>query len=174
MTGDARLPVDSDVVDSERLPRRTRARELTAQVRQVLASRWDILLVIAAGGSLGAASRWGVGQALPHTDRDFPWATFLVNVSGCLALGLLMVVLLDVWPSARYLRPFLGVGLLGGYTTFSTYALEVRDLLAAGRQDVAGLYLTGSLAAGLVAVWAGIATGRLVLLATPAARRPPP
>ena len=97
-------------------------------------SRSDILLVVAAGGALGSLGRWGVGHLLPWTVDRFPWATFLENVSGAFALGILMVLLLDLWPPNRYARPFLGVGVLGGYTTFSTYALEIRDLLAAGRR----------------------------------------
>lgn len=142
-----------------------------AQARRAVGSRWDILLAVSAGGALGAAARWGMEQALPLAGEAFPWATFLVNVSGCFALGLLMVFVVDVWSSSRYLRPFLGVGLLGGYTTFSTYALETRSLLATGRQDVAGLYLFGSLAAGLAAVWLGIVGGRLTLLGAATVRR---
>lgn len=71
-----------------------------------------------------------------------------------------MVFLLDVWPPHRYLRPFLGVGLLGGYTTFSTYMLESRDLLVGGHEATPVAYLAGSLAAGLVAVWVGILSAR--------------
>jgi CrcB protein len=123
-------------------------------------SRWDVLLVIAAGGALGSLARWGVGELMPWSGEGFPWATFLENVSGSLVLGALMVFLLDVWPPHRYLRPFLGVGLLGGYTTFSTYVLEARHLLAGGHAPVAMAYLGGSLAAGLAAVWLGIATAR--------------
>lgn len=167
----ARLPVDPDVVGAARHRGRARARYLSGQARSAILARWDILLFIAAGGSLGAVARYGIGQAMPHTSREFPWATFVINVSGCLALGLLMVFVLDVWASSRYVRPFFGVGLLGGYTTFSTYTLETRDLLVAGRQDLAGFYLLGSLAAGLTAVWLGIVIGRLTLLGTNSLRR---
>ena len=70
--------------------------------------------------------------------QGFPWAIFAVNVSGSFVLGLLMVYVLDVWPPRRFLRPFLAVGLIGGYTTFSTYAGGVMgaqsDLEAARRQ----------------------------------------
>ena len=75
--------------------------------------------------------------------EGFPWATFIENVSGGFLLGVLMVFLLDVWLPHRYLRPFLGVGVLGGYTTFSTYMLESRDLLAGGRAATAFAYLAG-------------------------------
>ena len=129
-------------------------------VRGLLRDRWDVLLVISAGGALGSLGRWGVGELLPWRGSGFPWATFLVNISGAFALGLLMVLVLEVWPPSRYVRPFVGVGLLGGYTTFSAYALETRELLAAGELPTALAYLFGSLAAGLVAVWLGIALAR--------------
>lgn len=129
--------------------------------------RWDILLVVAAGGSLGAGARWAIAEALPRSAGSLPWATFLVNVTGCFALGALMVFVIDVVQSSRHLRPFVGVGLLGGYTTFSTYALEARDLLVAHHQAVAASYLAGSVAAGLLAVWLGVVTARLLLLARP-------
>jgi CrcB protein len=99
---------------------------------------------------------------LPWSGDRFPWATFLENVSGALALGVVMVLLLDVWPPSRYARPFLGVGVLGGYTTFSTYALEGRGLLAGGRPGMAITYLGVSLLGGLVAVWLGGSSVRLV------------
>jgi CrcB protein len=152
------VPVDPDVLPSERSAPRTRANGWVS----VLRSRWDILLVVAAGGALGSIARWGLGRAVPWSADRFPWATFLENVSGALALGILMVLLLDVWPPSRYARPFLGVGVLGGYTTFSTYALESRDLLAGGRPGLAFTYLGVTLLAGLVAVWLGGSCVRLV------------
>lgn len=126
-----------------------------------LRSRWDVLLVIGAGGALGSLARWGVGELVPSSGESFPWATFIENVSGGFALGVLMVFVLDVWPPRRYLRPFLGVGLLGGYTTFSTYMLDTRRLLADDQIATAFTYLGGSLLAGLAAVWLGIASARL-------------
>jgi CrcB protein len=129
-----------------------------------LRSRRDVLLVIGAGGALGSLARWGVGALVPWTSDTFPWATFIENVSGGFALGVLMVFVLDVWPPHRYLRPFLCVGFLGGYTTFSTYMLETRHLLADDQIATAFTYLGGSLMAGLAAVWVGIASARLAAL----------
>lgn len=143
-----------------------------------LGPRWDVLIAIAAGGALGSLARWGVGELVPWSGTEFPWATFIENVSGGFALGVLMVFVLDVSPPHRYLRPFLGVGLLGGYTTFSTYMLDARHLLAEGQVPAAFAYLGGSLLAGLVAVWTGIAVARLVALRPPrpqqSARPEPP
>lgn len=128
-----------------------------------LRSHWDVLLVIGAGGALGSLARWGVGQLLPWSGDAFPWATFVENISGGLALGMLMVFVLDVWPPHPYLRPFLGVGLLGGYTTFSTYMLESRELLVGGETATAFTYLAGSLVAGLASVWLGIFSARAAI-----------
>jgi len=136
---------------------------VTKQARRALAGRWDILLAIAAGGALGSLARWGLGEALSPARGSFPWATFLENVSGGFALGVLMVFAVDVWPPSRYVRPFLGVGVLGGFTTFSTYLLDTRTLVVADRAPLAAVYLFGTLAAGIVAVWLGIATARLLI-----------
>jgi CrcB protein len=137
----------------------------------VLRQRGDVLAVIAVGGALGSLARWGLAQALPHPGATFPWATFAANVSGCLLLGVLMVGVLEVWPPSRYVRPFLGVGVLGGYTTFSTYMLDARGLLVAGRTALAGQYLFGTLAAGLAAVWLGVALARLAVRGATRSRR---
>jgi CrcB protein len=72
-----------------------------------------------------------------------------------------MVFVIDVWPPSRYVRPFAGVGVLGGFTTFSTYALDTRALVVADRAPLAAVYLFGTLIAGLAAVWLGVALARL-------------
>ncbi len=121
---------------------------------------WDLVLVIAAGGALGGALRYLVNEAVPAS--GFPWATFIENVTGCFLLGALMVYLLDVWSPNRYLRPFLAVGVLGGFTTFSAYTVETRALLAEGRGPAALAYLFGSLLAGLAGTWLGITAARVL------------
>jgi len=124
---------------------------------------WPVLAAISAGGGLGGLARYGLGEAFPWRPGAFPWSTFAVNVSGCLLIGALMVLITRRWPDAKLLRPFAGVGLLGGYTTFSTYVLDIRNTVAAGRPGVALLYLGGTLVAAVTAVWAGMAiTGRLL------------
>jgi CrcB protein len=87
----------------------------------------------------------------------------LANVTGCFGIGVLLVVLGERRPDSRLLRPLLGTGVLGGYTTFSTYALETRDLLAAGRPVLAAAYLSGTLLVGLVAVVAAMRLTERVL-----------
>ena len=124
--------------------------------------RWDVALVIAVGGALGSLARWALNEALPHQSGTFPWSTFLENVTGCLVLGALMVFLLDVWPPSRYARPFLAIGVLGGFTTFSTYTVDTRGLVAHGDGLLALTYLFGTLLVGLLATWAGLTVGRVV------------
>ncbi|MBO2454107.1 fluoride efflux transporter CrcB [Actinomadura barringtoniae] len=131
----------------------------SAAARRVRRHR-DILAVIAIGGGIGSLARYFIAQAMPTAPGAMPWATFLINVTGCAALGALMVYVTQVWPPRRYVRPFWGVGFLGGYTTFSTYALELRGLLDHGSWAIAALYGFGSLAAGLTAVWAGASAAR--------------
>ena len=127
------------------------------------AAGWDVLAVIALGGALGSLARWGLGETAGTPAGDVPWATVVENVSGSLALGVLMVLVAEVWPSSRHLRPFAGVGLLGGWTTFSTYALDTRTLLAHDRPAAATLYVVGSLVLGLLAVLVGLRLTRRIV-----------
>ncbi len=129
----------------------------------LLHGRGQVLGVIAAGGALGSLGRWGLGEAIAHDRGAFATSTLVANVSGALALGVLMVLVLEVWPPTRLVRPFLGVGVLGGYTTFSTYMLDAFTLLAAGSVPVAFGYLLGTLLTGLFAVWVGIVVARAAI-----------
>lgn len=130
-------------------------RELARRAVRVLRGRWDVLLVVAAGGVLGSLARWGVGVALPHTGRQFPWSTFTVNVVGCLLIGALMHVEEKRWSPHRYRRSFLRTGVLGGFTTFSAYGLDAQALVLAGAGALAAVYVAATLVAGVVAVRAG-------------------
>ncbi|WP_433341954.1 FluC/FEX family fluoride channel [Micromonospora sp. CA-111912] len=121
-----------------------------------------VLGVIAAGGVLGALARAGLQAALPHRPPGFPWATFAVNVTGCLLIGALMAIV-AAGRTRPLTRPFLGVGVLGGFTTFSTYAVDVRLAVAAGAAGTALAYLVATLVGALVAVWLGdAAAGRFL------------
>jgi CrcB protein len=106
-----------------------------------------------AGGVAGAVLRAELAQALPHGAGAWPWATFTVNVSGTFLLGLLVTRLQERLPPSAYLRPLLGTGFCGAFTTFSTFQLEVVDLADAGHDALAAGYAAASLAAGAVAVW---------------------
>jgi len=142
---------------------RARARHLWQGAASQISARWDILAVIAAGGALGSLARWGLAAALPRRPGGFPWATFLTNVTGCLLIGALMVLLAEAWPPSRYLRPFLGIGVLGGYTTFSTFSYEAFRLLQDGEWNRALAYMLGSLLLALAGTVAGFYLGETVL-----------
>jgi len=90
---------------------------------------WRLALVIAVGGAAGALLRWGIGREWPSLPGHFPWSTLVINVSGCLAIGVLMALIEEVLAGRVYVRPLVGVGFLGGFTTFSTFAVETRALL---------------------------------------------
>lgn len=123
----------------------------------------DVLAVVAAGGALGATVRWAAEVAVPQAGPDrIPWATFTVNVVGCLLMGVLMWFVLEAWGQRRYARPFLGVGVLGGFTTFSAYAAETYGMADAGAWLAAAAYVAGTVVAGLLAVRAGYLLGRVV------------
>ncbi|MFD6793881.1 MULTISPECIES: fluoride efflux transporter FluC [Prauserella salsuginis group] len=121
---------------------------------------WDVLPAVAAGGALGSLARYGLGVALPSPAGV---ATLLGNVAGCLALGALMAVLTRRPAPPRLLRPFLGVGVLGGFTTFSTYVLDALSTARDGHLVAAFAYAAGSVLASVLAVVAGIAGVRRLL-----------
>ncbi|MFI9082332.1 fluoride efflux transporter FluC [Streptomyces sioyaensis] len=130
----------------------------------------ELLAAIAAGGVLGACARYGATLIWPVAPGAFPWTTFWINVTGSAAMGLL-IVLITEWTTAHPLiRPFLGTGVLGGYTTFSTYAVDARNLVTGHHTAAALLYITATLAAALTACWAAAALTRLVLLPRPIGR----
>ncbi|MFY1688879.1 fluoride efflux transporter CrcB [Plantactinospora sp. WMMB782] len=117
---------------------------------------WDVFAAVALGGALGSAGRYGLAVLWPHAPAGVPWATLLTNLAGCALIGLLMRLVTTAAAPHRLVRPFLGTGILGGFTTFSTYAVETRGLLAAGRPGAAVGYLLGTLAGALLAVRLGM------------------
>lgn len=110
----------------------------------------DLVATVAVGGAAGALLRWWLTTAFPDHTPAFPWTTFAVNVTGCLVLAALPA--LAVVRRSRVLPPLLGTGVLGGYTTLSTYAEQARALLASGHVATAAAYVVGTLAACLLAV----------------------
>ena len=113
-------------------------------------------MAIAAGGALGAPARYGVGQLLPTTAGAFPWSTFVVNITGSFALGVVLAVLVRRLPGRQLVRPFVATGFLGAYTTYSTFAVETAVLGKDGHAAMAAAYVGASLAVGLAAVTAGM------------------
>ncbi|MGA1201407.1 MAG: fluoride efflux transporter CrcB [Planctomycetota bacterium] len=119
------------------------------------------VLVVGLGGALGAIARFLVTIICQRMAPGFPWATLLVNVVGCFALGLLLAMLEpqeEGWSQARL---FIGVGLLGAFTTFSTFGVETLTLIDEGRISLALLSVAGNLSLGLAAVLLGRGAARL-------------
>jgi fluoride exporter len=128
--------------------------------RRELREHPQVLVAISLGGMLGASGRYSLELAWPHEAGTWPWATLVSNLSGCLLIGLLMVYVIEAGPPHPLLRPFLGVGVLGGYTTFSTYAVETDRLLLDGHLALGVGYLFGTVVAALTAVAAGVSLAR--------------
>jgi CrcB protein len=120
------------------------------------------LVAVMVGGAVGAVARWAVELAIPSV-AGFPLATLVINVSGAFAMGLVGVLLLERLAPTRYLRPLLGIGLLGGYTTFSTMATEGVRLFDQGRLGLAVGYWVATLLVGQMAGVYGMWLGRLRL-----------
>ena len=123
---------------------------------------FGVLGAIALGGVIGSLGRYAVGVALPHGPDAFPWATLVVNVSGAFAMGLLVAYLVDRPGVHRLARPFVGVGVLGGWTTFSALAMDAVALGAADRAQLALGYVAATFLVGTLAVAAGSAVGQRV------------
>ncbi|TWV53927.1 CrcB family protein [Streptomyces misionensis] len=115
--------------------------------------RLPVLAAVAAGGALGACARYGAARLWPTEAGAFPWTTLWVNVAGCAAIGVLMAVLTGLRAGHRLVRPFFGTGVLGGFTTFSTYVVDVERLTGAGRVTTGLLDLAATMLGALAAVW---------------------
>jgi CrcB protein len=124
-----------------------------------------IYVLAALGGALGALARWALTEALPHPPGAWPWSTLLENLLGCLLIGMLLAVLLARFPDSPWLRPLLAVGVLGGFTTYSTFAVDVVRLTGAGHQALAVAYVLASVLGGVLAVIVGLVVGRAAVRA---------
>lgn len=125
--------------------------------------QWPVVAAVALGGAIGACGRYGASLLWTTAPGGFPWTTLLVNVVGCAVIGVFMVVISDVWAAHRLVRPFFGTGVLGGFTTFSTYAVEIEQLVDSGRARAGVAYLGLTLLAALTAVWSAVWLTRRVL-----------
>jgi len=110
------------------------------------------IAAIFAGGMLGAVARAELTQALPHAGDQWPWATFAVNLAGAFMVGYFTTRLQERLALSAYRRPFLGTGVCGGLTTFSTMQLELLDMLDGDHYALAIAYAGASIALGLLAV----------------------
>ncbi len=124
-----------------------------------------ILLSIALGGAVGAGARYLVGSLVgPWLGSGFPWATLAVNIAGSFILGVFVALSAFAWSPTAPLRAFIAVGVLGGFTTFSAFSLEVVLLAERGRLETAALYALVSLALALGALLAGLRLTRWLVV----------
>ncbi|MAY99591.1 MAG: fluoride efflux transporter CrcB [Micavibrio sp.] len=122
------------------------------------------ILFIALGGAIGAVLRHlANGAALRMAGPEFPYGTLSVNIIGSFAMGLFIAWLVTHEPQSANLRAFVSVGLLGAFTTFSTFSLDTITLIERGALTQATLYIMASVMIAIVALWAGLVLGKAVL-----------
>lgn len=121
-----------------------------------------ILAAVAAGGALGAAARHLAGERWPTAPGDLPLTTAAINLLGSAAIGVLLVVVSERWAHRRLVRPFLGTGVLGGFTTFSAYAVDVQHLATGGQPLRAVVYLVATPVLALLAAAVGSRATRML------------
>ncbi|MEU3709893.1 fluoride efflux transporter CrcB [Streptomyces catenulae] len=135
-----------------------------ARRRTPLNGQGAVVAVVSLGGVLGACARYGASLLWPTPSGGFPWTTLAVNSLGCAVIGVFMVLISEVWAAHRLVRPFFGTGVLGGFTTFSTYAVEIQRLITDGRARTGLAYLALTVVTALVSVTlAATVTRRLVV-----------
>ncbi|MEZ5311146.1 MAG: CrcB family protein [Microthrixaceae bacterium] len=154
VTGDQ---VTADRVTADRLRGRT-------QVHRGHTPRFepDVLAVIALGGMIGATCRYALSRALPSAAGRFPWATLITNLTGSLILAVLLVVMVERFPPSRLLRPFLTTGVLGAYTTMSTFLVDTALLIEGGHALTGFGYALSTLVGGLALAYLGVSTTRRI------------
>jgi len=132
----------------------------------------DVLAAIAAGGAIGTLARWALTTAMTGIDAPFPWATYTENIIGSFALGMTVSIILIRRPQARLLPAFLGIGVLGSFTTFSAFSHEALLLLTDQLAPLAILYATSSVLCGLLAASFGTLLGRAMSIRIATRSRP--
>ncbi|MEV7086691.1 CrcB family protein [Streptomyces sp. NPDC093085] len=135
---------------------------MTPRLPGRLPAQLPTIAVVSLGGATGASARYGAALLWPTAPGAFPWTTLLVNAVGCAVIGVFMVVITEVWTAHHLVRPFFGTGVLGGFTTFSTYAVDFQRLVAHGRAGTGAAYLGLTLLAAFAAVWSAVWATRRV------------
>ncbi len=119
---------------------------------------------IATCGAIGAIGRYGVvSLASTLLGHGFPYGTLIVNIAGSFILGAIIEISALVWSPSPEVRAMIVIGILGSFTTFSAFSLEVVSMLTRGENAQAMLYVTASIVAGIGALWAGMAILKAIL-----------
>ena len=151
------LPIDPDVDE----PSRPRSPQFAP----------SLVLAVFIGGVFGGLARYGIGRAAPPRADGFPWDIFAINIAGAFALAVLLVLVLEALPPTRYVRPALGTGFIGAFTTFSSLTVATDQLFAHSHPALAIVYIFGSVFAGLLAALLGLLCGRAIGAAPAVGRR---
>jgi CrcB protein len=138
-------PIDPDVAESRPRSGRVHPR---------------ILGAVALGGALGASARYELALHVRSAPSGFPLSTFVINVTGSFVIGVLMTLIMERWPPTTYVRPFAVTGILGGYTTWSTFMVDTDLLIKSGHIAVAVGYVAATVVAGFTATYLGILVAR--------------
>jgi CrcB protein len=156
------LPIDPDLAPAQDATERTEQSPFDLQrPPRGPRPRVDVLLAVFFGGCLGGWARYGITSAWSTGTGRFPWATLSVNVAGAFILTLVIVAAANI-ASSRYLRPLLGTGFCGAFTTFSSIVVTTDLLFAHDRPRTAIVYLAASIVTGLAAASFGLVIGRAV------------
>jgi fluoride exporter len=122
------------------------------------------LVFVALGGAVGASARYVLGVMATHiAPGPFPWGTFTVNITGSILLGVLAGLMTFTWSPSPELRAFLIVGVLGGFTTFSAFSMEVALFIERDRLGFAALYLGATVVISVAGLFAGLKLTRMML-----------
>ncbi|MFF9764213.1 MULTISPECIES: fluoride efflux transporter CrcB [Streptomyces] len=133
------------------------------RARPAFRAQAPVVAVVALGGGAGAAARYAASLWWPTPAHGFPWTILWVNVAGCAVIGVFMVIITEIRTAHPLVRPFFGTGVLGGFTTFSTYAVDVRNLLDGGGAGAGLVYLAVTPLGALAAVWTAATATRSIL-----------
>ncbi|MDP9823289.1 fluoride efflux transporter FluC [Nocardioides massiliensis] len=153
-------PPASPCSDGDAAPSRTSRRHRARTARE----QAPVFAAVAVGGGIGAVARYAAGVTWPTYAGAFPWTTLAINGVGCAVIGVFMVLITDVWTPHRLVRPFFGTGVLGGFTTFSTYAIKVQRSVDEGHALLGLTYMMTTPLVALAAVWSSAAVTRRLLM----------
>ena len=124
-----------------------------------------MILAVAVGGAFGAVARYLVMSGIGHwSGHGFPWGTLTVNIAGSFVMGVLVELMALVWSPSPELRALLAVGVLGAFTTFSTFSLDVVVLIQRGETMPAGAYVLASVVMCVIGLYAGLRLCRAILV----------
>lgn len=163
MDFDDQLPIDPDLDPADPSEPRATPSQIVPGRLTARRARPDVLGAIALGGAIGTTLRAALGRVFPVAAGHFPTTTLMINLIGSAVLGVLLVTLIELVGPTRRLRPFLVTGVLGGFTTFSTFMVETTQLGRHGHVGVAAGYLVIATVGGVAAALGGIALGGTIV-----------